>query len=677
MKQQGFAAAVLVLVSTVANAQTVNAPWSGADVGAPTLSGSSTQTSSTGFTIDAAGADIWNASDQFHFVYQPISGDVEVIARVSSLEAVDPWTNAGVMIRASLAANAAHAYSAATGANGVYFRRRLAVAGSTSSVAGPNVPAPVWVRVVRIGSLVTGYGSTNGTSWTTISSATLPLASTAYVGLAVTSHNAGTRATAVLSNVKVTKLATGTLPTGQQSRDIGSPTVAGSATYSAGAYTVKAAGTDIWSASDQFHFVHQPVTGDVTVVARVASLTQAHEWSKAGVMLRESLTGPSRHALVVTSAARGYAFQRRPETGGQSLHTAGGSGAAPGWLKLVRTGDLFEAFRSADGAAWTRIGSETIPMADTLYAGLAVTSHNPSTLATAVIDNLKITPSTPGSNQPPAVTITSPANGATLTLPGSMTIAATATDPENRMASVDFYAGTTLIRRDTTAPYTATWSPTTSGTYTLSATAHDTDGGSSPSGGISVTVSAANRPPTVTVSAGAGPFVAPATIPLTATASDPEGQLARVEFFSGTTRLGTDTTAPYSFSWTGVAAGTYSVTAMAYDSAGASATSASTTVTVGTTPTGPPRAVAFTASTSHATGVTSYLLEIFAAGANPATATPIATSDLGKPTPGANNDITVDRSSLFSALGPASYIATVTAIGPGGRTRSTGVTFTR
>ena len=168
------------------NAQTVNAPWSGADVGAPTFSGSSTTTSSTGFTIDAAGADIWNASDQFHFVYQPISGDVEVIARVSSLEAVDPWTNAGVMIRASLAANAAHAYSAATGANGVYFRRRLAVAGSTSSVAGPNVPAPVWVRVVRIGSLVTGYGSTNGTSWTTISSATLPLASTAYVGLAVT-----------------------------------------------------------------------------------------------------------------------------------------------------------------------------------------------------------------------------------------------------------------------------------------------------------------------------------------------------------------------------------------------------------------------------------------------------------------------------------------------------------
>jgi regulation of enolase protein 1 (concanavalin A-like superfamily) len=674
--QRLAAAAVLVLVSTVADAQNVTAPWKGADIGTPTLSGSSTQTSGA-FTIDAAGVDIWGSSDQFHFVYQPITGDVEIIARVDSLEAVDPWTNAGVMIRTSLAANAAHAYSAATGANGAYFRRRLGTAAATSSVAGPKVPAPVWVRLVRVGSLITGYGSTNGTSWTTISTATLPLNSTAYVGLAVSSHNAGSRATAVMSNVKVTRPTSGALPVGQQNRDIGSPTLAGSATYSGGAYTVKAAGTDIWSASDQFHFVHQPVTGDVTIVARVASLTRAHDWSKAGVMLRESLTGPSRHALVVTSAANGFAFQRRPETGGQSVHTAGGSGTAPGWVKLVRTGDLFEAFRSSDGAAWTRIGSDTIPMTGTLYAGLAVTSHNASSLTTAVIDNLKITPSTPTSNQPPVVSITSPANGATLSVPGSMTITATATDPENRMASVDFYAGTTLIRRDTTAPYSATWSPTSSGTYTLTATAQDAEGGSSTSAGVSVTVSGANRPPTAAVTVGAGPYTAPATIPLTATASDPEGQLARVEFFAGTTRLGTDTTSPYSFSWTGVAAGTYAVTAVAYDSAGASGSSASVTVTVGTASTGAPRAVVFTASTSHATGVSSYLLEIFAANANPATATPIATSDLGKPTPAANNDITVDRASFFSALGPASYVATVTAIGPGGRTRSTSVTFTR
>jgi len=75
--------------------------------------------------------------------------------------------------------------------------------------------------------------------------------------------------------------------------------------------------------------------------------------------------------------------------------------------------------------------------------------------------------------------------------------------------------------------------------------------------------------------------------------------------------------------------------------------------------------------------VTSYLLSVYAQGANPATATPVATSDLGKPAPAANNDITVDRASFFSALAPGNYMATVSAIGPGGQTQSTSVTFTR
>jgi hypothetical protein len=86
----------------------------------------------------------------------------------------------------------------------------------------------------------------------------------------------------------------------------------------------------------------------------------------------------------------------------------------------------------------------------------------------------------------------------------------------------------------------------------------------------------------------------------------------------------------------------------------------------------------FTASADHATNVTSYRLSVYTAGSNTATATPVATSDLGKPTPAANNDITVDRAAFFSALAPGSYVAVVTAIGPGGQTPSSPpVAFTR
>ena len=82
-------------------------------------------------------------------------------------------------------------------------------------------------------------------------------------------------------------------------------------------------------------------------------------------------------------------------------------------------------------------------MGDTVYAGLAVTSHQPRHDA-ALIDSLELL-------EPPfecaaGVSVTSPAAGARFTLPATVTLNANATDTEARMASVDFYAGSTLSR---------------------------------------------------------------------------------------------------------------------------------------------------------------------------------------------------------------------------------------
>src|SRR4051812_33297422 len=92
-------ALLLVFVGTVfasgASAQAVPSPWVAADIGSPALTGSTTYASGV-FTVKAAGTDIWGTSDQFRFVYQPITGDVEVIARVDSIAAADPWSKAGV-----------------------------------------------------------------------------------------------------------------------------------------------------------------------------------------------------------------------------------------------------------------------------------------------------------------------------------------------------------------------------------------------------------------------------------------------------------------------------------------------------------------------------------------------------------------------------------------------------
>ena len=563
-----------------------------------------------------------------------------------------------------------------------------------------------------------------------------------------------------------------TLPAPWTSTDIGAPETAGRSTYSSETFTITASGTDIWGTSDQLHFVYRPVTGDVEIVARVISITtEAHRWAKAGVMIRESLTAESRHAMMVGSAEGGFAFQRRVQTAGNSDSTAGPANAPPGWVRLVRKGDLFSAYDSTDGVRWRLVGSDTIPMGDTVYVGLPITSHSRTVAATATLDAVKvIAASLP--NQPPAISITTPAANSQYPTPASIAINATATDPEGAMLSVDFYANQTLILRDTTAPYSATFATSTPGSYSLTAVAHDADGNSTTSGAVPVMVNAPGGAPTVRMmspangatfaapgriwleasasdadgiarvefysgttrlwienvapyenwwtnvaagtytvtavaydnlgnkttsapvtitvaSSNAAPtvaltsptsgstFTAPATVNMAANASDSESQMARVEFYNGSTMLNSDTSAPYSWSWTNVGAGTYTLTAVAVDAAGNRTTSSAVSVTVGTTPLTPPRLVVFTASSDHATHVTSYRFDVFISTANPLTAIPLATANLGKPTPAANNDITVDQSALFSALAVGNYIATVTAIGPGGSTRSLTVAFTR
>ena len=98
--------------------------------------------------------------------------------------------------------------------------------------------------------------------------------------------------------------------------------------------------------------------------------------------------------------------------------------------------------------------------------------------------------------------------------------------------------------------------------------------------------SSTNAPPTVSLTSptNGATFTAPANITLTANAADSDGTIAKVEFYGGTTLIGTDTTAPYSFAWSNVAAGTYTLTAKAFDNAGLSTTSSAVSITVNAAP---------------------------------------------------------------------------------------------
>ncbi len=201
----------------------------------------------------------------------------------------------------------------------------LTIAASASDTDGTIVGVDFYVGTQLLGTDTT---SPYTAAWSNV-------AAGSYSLTAVARDNAAGARTSAAVAVTVTGTPTG-LPAPWANGDIGGPALSGSASASAGTYSLVGAGTDIWGTSDQFHFVNQPLQGDVEVIARVASLQQMDPWSKAGIMIRESLTGGSRHTSMLASSANGWSFQRRIATAGTSSHSAGPGGAAPGWVRLVR-----------------------------------------------------------------------------------------------------------------------------------------------------------------------------------------------------------------------------------------------------------------------------------------------------------------------------------------------------
>ncbi len=175
-------------------------PWKRTDIGSPAATGKASN--STGvFELSGSGNDIWNTGDNFHYVYQPASGNCEILARVLSLENTHVWAKAGVMIRETLDSNSKNAVVLVTPANGVTFQQRVATGGTSSSTRVAGLTAPYWVKLKRIGDTFTGSRSVDASNWTALGTTTIPMASNVYFGLAVCSHDDGVLTTATIDNV--------------------------------------------------------------------------------------------------------------------------------------------------------------------------------------------------------------------------------------------------------------------------------------------------------------------------------------------------------------------------------------------------------------------------------------------------------------------------------------------
>jgi len=161
--------------------------------------------------------------------------------------------------------------------------------------------------------------------------------------------------------------------------DIGNPALAGASTPVEGGYDVVAGGSDVGSGgADQFHFDCQSRNGDFDARVRLQSLELSDVFAKAGLMARETLAANSRFAAVLaTPTLGGCLFTWRTSAGAQCTVT----GFLPinypdTWLRLQRTGGVFNAYAGFDGRHWTQLGTVSLALADPVYFGMAACSHN-------------------------------------------------------------------------------------------------------------------------------------------------------------------------------------------------------------------------------------------------------------------------------------------------------------
>ena len=382
-------------VTIAAGAFTCPSGWGCQDIGGATPAGSQTYVNGA-WSIQGGGGDIWGTSDAFRLVNQTLAGDGYISAHLTSQTNTNVWAKAGVMMRQSTDPGSPYYAVFVTPGNGIVVQYRTIQGGTTSQIATTGT-APTYLMMARVGTTFTAYTSSDGATWTLIPGSSITLSAmtgTVLAGLAVTSHNTTSLSTVAFDTVTIAAGAPvlAHCPIGWTCSDIGSPTPAGTETDTSGTWSIQGGGADIFGTTDAFRLVNQTLAGDGYISAHVASQTNTSAWAKAGVMMRQSTDPGSPYYAVFVTPGNGIVVQYRTTQGGTTGQFKV-SGTAPVYLEITRAGTTFTAATSSDGITWTPIPGTSKTLASltgTLLVGMAVTSHNATSLCTAVFDTVTI-----------------------------------------------------------------------------------------------------------------------------------------------------------------------------------------------------------------------------------------------------------------------------------------------
>jgi hypothetical protein len=310
-----------------------------------------------------------------------------------------------------------------------------------------------------------------------------------------------------------------------------------------------------------------PTVGSLSLKAKAYD-TQGNSSTSTAVGV--TVIGNSPPPTVTLVSPSGGTSYPAPGTVAMSANATPASGASIVKVEFLSNGSV--------------VGTRTMPPYSYTWSNVAIGNYSVTARAT---DNLGAVGSSSAASvsvvndAPPTVSLTAPSNGQTFYVGQPIGFAATASDSDGTVSKVEFLVDGAVIASTGSSPYAYTWTGAGAGTHTISARATDNLGAATTSSSATITV-AANNPPTVSLTAPANgqAFTFGQAITLTATASDTDGTIAKVEFMADGVVVGTITASPYTVSWTGAALGTHTLAARATDNRGAPTTSAAITIRV-------------------------------------------------------------------------------------------------
>jgi len=396
--------------------------WSCQDIGNPLISGKENISGNT-ISVSAGGTGISENLDQLRLVSKKVSGDTQISARLVSQQSTGVGGKAqmGLMMRQSSDPSSPYYGAFLTTHTGLVVQYRTTFGGDTiQDIQLPHVSLPLYLRIQRVGDQFHTEVSTEKGKYVVVPGSTVNMVMPAPLnsGLAVSSDNDATMDTAVYNNVSFNgtgsdaypPVSNAVCPIAWSCNDIGNPAILGTNSLNNDVWMIQGAGSDIWNTEDQFHYVSQKMTGHSSVSARIVSFKSSINRSKVGIMVRQNLQPDSTYYAVFVEPQQDgtlhISVEDRDTPGILSRQIAGTNDAitTPVYLKIARADTTMSAYTSQDGVNWTLINGSTQTMdpanyipgqtftldANNALAGMAISSHDPNTPASATIDQVAL-----------------------------------------------------------------------------------------------------------------------------------------------------------------------------------------------------------------------------------------------------------------------------------------------